>query len=675
MNITLKTTLSAIPSIGEKRYKYFKKLNIRNVEDLLFYFPRKYIDLRGVKKICDLKEGEIATVKATVIAREEKKIWGKTPYLKVAVSDNSGILYLIFFNQTYLKDVFKQGEKFFIYGKVETFNNQLQMVSPFYEKEEKGKMDFILPVYPLTEGLTHRFLRKVIKFVLNNLSEYPAEFLPIKERQKLGFSNIKHALKNIHFPYSEINLQKARNYLIFREFFILQLNLLWKKSKEQISQKKEDTHKVKINKNIIDIFQSKLPFKLTEGQKKVLEEIVEDIRNEKLIRRLIHGEVGSGKTVIAIFSLWIFARLGYQSILLAPTEILAEQHYLNWQEFFLKQDIEVSLLVGQLSEKEKEEIKDKIKNGEIKVVIGTHALLSEGVEFKNLKMVVVDEQHKFGVQQREVLKQKGQGVHHIVMSATPIPRSVALTIYGNMDFSTLGELPKGKRNVITYLFHKEEKSRIYSFIKYQVGKGEKGFIVTPSIKGNEDIKSAEEEYERIKEVLPEVKTGIIYGKMKQEEKEKVMDMFRKGEIKLLVATTVVESGIDVPEASFIVVEQAERFGLSQLHQLRGRVGRSGKTGYCFLVVYTEKREILERIESFIQAESGFEIAEIDLKLRGPGDLLGTRQHGIPPLKIGDIMKDMELLKLARKKVEEILENDPELGKEKNKNLKELINVQ
>jgi len=675
MNITLKTTLSAIPSIGEKRYKYFKKLNIRNVEDLLFYFPRKYIDLRGVKKICDLKEGEIATVKATVIAREEKKIWGKTPYLKVAVSDNSGILYLIFFNQTYLKDVFKQGEKFFIYGKVETFNNQLQMVSPFYEKEEKGKMDFILPVYPLTEGLTHRFLRKVIKFVLNNLSEYPAEFLPIKERQKLGFSNIKHALKNIHFPYSEINLQKARNYLIFREFFILQLNLLWKKSKEQISQKKEDTHKVKINKNIIDIFQSKLPFKLTEGQKKVLEEIVEDIRNEKLIRRLIHGEVGSGKTVIAIFSLWIFARLGYQAILLAPTEILAEQHYLNWQEFFLKQDIEVSLLVGQLPEKEKEEIRDKIKNGEIKVVIGTHALLSEGVEFKNLKMVVVDEQHKFGVQQREVLKQKGQGVHHIVMSATPIPRSVALTIYGNMDFSTLGELPKGKRNVITYLFHKEEKSRIYSFIKYQVGKGEKGFIVTPSIKGNEDIKSAEEEYERIKEVLPEVKTGIIYGKMKQEEKEKVMDMFRKGEIKLLVATTVVESGIDVPEASFIVVEQAERFGLSQLHQLRGRVGRSGKTGYCFLVVYTEKKEILERIESFIQAESGFEIAEIDLKLRGPGDLLGTRQHGIPPLKIGDIMKDMELLKLARKKVEEILENDPELGKEKNKNLKELINVQ
>jgi len=675
MNITLKTTLSAIPSIGEKRYKYFKKLNIRNVEDLLFYFPRKYIDLRGVKKICDLKEGEIATVKATVIAREEKKIWGKTPYLKVAASDNSGILYLIFFNQTYLKNVFKQGEKFFIYGKVEIFNNQLQMVSPFYEKEEKGKMDFILPVYPLTEGLTHRFLRKVIKFVLNNLSEYPAEFLPIKERQKLGFSNIKHALKNIHFPYSEINLQKARNYLIFREFFILQLNLLWKKSKEQISQKKEETHKVKINKNVINIFQSKLPFKLTNGQKKVLEEIVEDIRNEKLIRRLIHGEVGSGKTVIAIFSLWIFARLGYQSILLAPTEILAEQHYLNWQEFFLKQDIEVSLLVGQLPEKEKEEIRDKIKNGVIKVVIGTHALLSEGVEFKNLKMVVVDEQHKFGVQQREVLKQKGDEVHHIVMSATPIPRSVALTIYGNMDFSTLGELPKGKRNVITYLFHKEEKSRIYSFIKYQVGKGEKGFIVTPSIKGNEDIKSAEEEYERIKEVLPEVKTGIIHGKMKQEEKEKVMDMFRKGEIKLLVATTVVESGIDVPEASFIVVEQAERFGLSQLHQLRGRVGRSGKTGYCFLVVYTEKREILERIESFIHAESGFEIAEIDLKLRGPGDLLGTRQHGIPPLKIGDIMKDMELLKLARKKVEEILENDPGLGKEKNKNLKELINVQ
>jgi len=675
MNITLKTTLSAIPSIGEKRYKYFKKLNIRNVEDLLFYFPRKYIDLRGVKKICDLKEGEIATVKATVIAREEKKIWGKTPYLKVAASDNSGILYLIFFNQTYLKNVFKQGEKFFIYGKVEIFNNQLQMVSPFYEKEEKGKIDLILPVYPLTEGLTQRYLRRIIKFVLKNLSEYPQEFLPIKERQKLGFSNIKHALKNIHFPYSEINLQKARNYLIFREFFILQLNLLWKKNKEQILGREKVSTEINIDKDVINLFQLELPFKLTKGQKEVLEEIVEDIKNKKLIRRLIHGEVGSGKTVIAIFALWIFARLGYQSILLAPTEILAEQHYLNWQEFFLKQDIKVSLLIGQLPEREKKEIRDKIKNGEIKVIIGTHALLSEGVKFKNLKMVVIDEQHKFGVQQREILKQKGDGVHHIVMSATPIPRSVALTIYGNMDFSTLGELPKGKRDVITYLFHKEEKNRIYSFIKYQTGKGEKGFIVTPSIKGNEDIKSAEEEYERIREVLPEVKTGIIHGKMKQEEKEKVMDMFRKGEIKLLVATTVVESGIDVPEASFIVVEQAERFGLSQLHQLRGRIGRSGKTGYCFLVVYTEKKEILERIESFIRAESGFEIAEIDLKLRGPGDLLGTRQHGIPPLKIGDIMKDMELLKLARKKVEEILKNDPQLKEEKNKNIKGLINVQ
>lgn len=672
MKITLKTPLSDLPSVGEKRYRYFKKLNILKVEDLLFYFPRKYIDLRNLKKIYQVEEGEVVTIKGTVVAREEKKVWGRVPYLKVAFTDGSGIIYLVFFNQGYLKNVFNPGDKFFIYGKVENFNNQLQIVSPFYEKDEKGRIDWILPVYSLTEGLTQRYLRRIIKFILKNLFEYPAEFLPLSERQKLGFSNIKHALRNIHFPFSEVNLKKARNYLIFREFFILQLNLLWRKNREQ---KIEPTEKeiFEIDKNIIDLFQSKLPFKLTRGQREVLEDIIEDIKKKKIIRRLIHGEVGSGKTVVAVFSLWLFSRLGYQSILLAPTEILAEQHYLNWQEFFLKQDIEVAFLVGQLLKKEKEKIKQDIKDGKVKVIIGTHAVLSEGIEFNDLKMVVVDELHKFGVKQRELLKQKGQGVHYIVMSATPIPRSVALTIYGNMDFSTLGELPKGKRKVITYLFHKEEKERIYSFIDYQIKKGEKGFIVTPSIKSNEDIKSAEEEYERIKGKLPHIKVALIHGKLSQEEKEKNMEMFRKGEVQLLVATTVVESGIDVPEASFMVVEQAERFGLAQLHQLRGRVGRSGKTGYCFLVVYTDKEEIIRRVEDFIEAESGFEIAEIDLKLRGPGDLLGTRQHGIPPLKIGDIIKDMELLKLARKKVEEILSDDPELEKEANKVLKGLLN--
>ncbi|HOV22521.1 MAG TPA: ATP-dependent DNA helicase RecG [bacterium] len=673
MKITLNTSLLEIPSVGEKKYKLFKKLNIFTVEDLLFYFPRKYIDLRNIKKIYQIQPGDIVTIKGNVIAVEEKRRWGRIPYLKVAISDGTGILYLVFFNQTYLKNIFKAGEKFFIYGGVEKFNNQLEIVSPFYEKEENGKIDYILPVYPLTEGLSQRYLRKILKFLLENLLEYPPEFLPIYERQKYGFSNIKHALKNIHFPFSEINLQKSRSYLIFREFFILQLNLLWKKNIEQniIKEKLPD---IKIDEKIIDIFQAKIPFKLTKGQIDVIGDIINDLKKEKLIRRLIHGEVGSGKTVIAIFALWFFARSGYQAILLAPTEILAEQHYLNWQEFFLMQDINVSLLVGQLSEKEKEEMREKIKSGEIQVVIGTHALLSEKVEFKNLRMVVIDEQHKFGVEQREILKQKGEVVHHIVMSATPIPRSVALTIYGDMDFSTLGDLPKGRRDVITYLFHEKEKNKIYSFIEYQNKKREKGFIITPSIKENEDIKSAEEEYEKIRNILPDVKVGLIHGKLSQEEKEKTMQMFRNGQLQLLVATTVVESGIDVPEASFIIVEQAERFGLAQLHQLRGRVGRSGNTGYCFLVVYTDNKEIIERIESFIEAESGFEIAEIDLKLRGPGDLLGTRQHGILPLKIGDIMKDMELLKIARKKVEEILSDDPKLEKEKNKIIRTFINV-
>ena len=654
--MNLKTPINQIKGIGRQKYNCFKKIGIEKVEDLLFYFPRKYINLKQIKKISNLKEGEKVTVKGNVIAREEKKGYGKINYLKVAVSDGTGILYIIFFNQVYLKKIFQIGKTFIFYGKIEFFNKEFEMINPFYEEYEEKKIDWILPVYPLTKGLSQKIMRKILKFVLKNLTEYPEEILPINRRLALNISNIKHALLNIHFPVSEINLEKARNYLIFREFFIFQLNLLWKKNMER----KTDDKIYIIDEKIIEEFEKLLPFKLTENQKEVMEEIIKDLKNGKLIRRLIHGEVGSGKTIIAIFTLWLFGKMGYQGVFLCPTEILAQQHYINWNEFLLSDGINVSLLTGKTEEKSK--IINEIENGKINVIIGTHAILNEKINFKNLKIVIVDEQHKFGVNQQELLKEKSKNVHYISMSATPIPRTLALTIFGNMDFSTLGEIPKGQRQVITYMFSNENKDKVYSFIKFLISQNKIGFIITPAIKGNENVESAEGKYKELKEKFPDIKIGLLHGRMEKEKQECVLKKLRNREINLLISTTVIETGIDIPDVSFIVIEQAERFGLAQLHQLRGRVGRSGEVGYCFLIVYNEDEEVNERLNNFIEKESGFDISELDFNLRGPGDLLGTRQHGILPLKIGNIHKDIELLELAKKEVERIFKIDPELKK-------------
>ncbi|MCK9265649.1 ATP-dependent DNA helicase RecG [bacterium] len=656
MNLNLKTPFSQLNSVGPKREKDLGKLNIKIAEDLLFFYPRRYLDLRNFKKISALIPYEMASIKGKVLGREERRVRGRVSYLKVIISDNTGFIPVMFFNQPYLKDVFQVGKEFFLHGKVGVYKGVAQMSNPLYEEEQPGRRDWLLPLYSLSGGLTQKYMRKLVKLVLSTLDDEIVEMFSLKERQELGLTSIRFALQNIHFPLSDMNLEKARSYLIFREFFILQLNLLINKKAEQALPAGSFTV---IEKKSIKKFESLLPFKLTKSQKIVMEEIVSDINQGKSIRRLIHGEVGSGKTVVAIFALWLFAKQGYQSAFLAPTEILAEQHYLNWQDFFMKENLSVAILLGQMSEKEKRNVRDQLNNGEINVVIGTHSIITEKLSFKNLKMVVVDEQHKFGVEQREVLKQKGDNPHYIVMSATPIPRSVAMTFYGALDISTIGELPKGERKVATYLFQKDEKEKIYQFLEYQSSEGKQGYVVTPAIDTKEDIESAVKEYERIKRRLPSTSISLIHGKIPYQEKEEIMKNFRAGKTSILVSTTVIESGIDVPEASYIIIEQAERFGLAQLHQLRGRVGRSGDTGYCMLISYTQQDEIMERLENFATSQSGFEIAEIDLKIRGQGDLMGTRQHGIPPLKIGNIVRDLEVLKIARLKAEELFETMPE----------------
>ncbi|MGC8977413.1 MAG: ATP-dependent DNA helicase RecG [Candidatus Ratteibacteria bacterium] len=655
----LESPINKVKGVGKQREIYFKKLGINKVEDLLFYFPRKYINLKKIRKISSLKDGEIVTIKGNILARDEKIVPWKKSYLKLAITDGTGILYIIFFNQIYLKNIFQIGKTFIFYGKVNFYNNEFEMINPFYEEYEGKRIDWILPVYPLTKGLTQKFLRKTLKEVLRNLNNFPEEILPLNRRLLLNISNIKHALTNIHFPLSEINLNKAREYLIFREFLIMQLNLLWRKNKEI----QKDQIYFEINEKIIDEFEKNLPFKLTENQREIMEELVKDLKKGKIIKRLIYGEVGSGKTTIAIFLLWIFGKIGFQGVFLCPTEIVAHQHYINWNEFFLRNNIPIALLTGSIDEKEKKILKEEIEKGKVKIIIGTHAVLNEKINFGNLKLVIVDEQHKFGVKQQEILREKSKNVHYISMSATPIPRTIALTLYGDMEFSIIGQIPKGERQVITYLFSRDDREKIYSFLRFQVSQNKIGFIITPAIKGNENIESAEEKYKEMCEIFSEKEIGLIHGKLKKKQQEEILNKLRKGEIKILVSTTIIETGIDIPEASFIVIEQAERFGLAQLHQLRGRVGRSGEIGYCFLVVYNkDDEEANKRLVNFVERETGFDIAELDLDLRGPGDLLGTRQHGIPPTKIGDFKKDFEILKLARKEVERILKIDPNLEK-------------
>ncbi|MCM8759731.1 MAG: ATP-dependent DNA helicase RecG [Candidatus Omnitrophica bacterium] len=631
----------------------FSKMGIHTIKDLLFHFPRKYLDRRQIKKISEVVPGVIASIKGEVIAIEQKRM----PHLlliKVAISDGTGVIFLVFFNQNYISNILKVGTKIFVYGKIEQYGENLQINNPIFEIiENRKKLDYILPVYSTVSGLTQNFIRKCIKYALKNIDQFPPDILPLEDRSKLGLSNMKHAITNIHFPTNQINLEKARRHLIFDEFFKLQLGLMYKKI--AASEKPQIIETDKFGSSLVHNFEQMLPFKLTSEQIKVMNEILDDLRSGKVVNRLLQGEVGSGKTVVAIFFLWLFAKESQQGIFLAPTEILAEQHYLNWHPFFLSIGIESGLLIGGLTEKLKKEIQTKVMKNEIKILFGTHALLSEKISYPHIKAIVVDEQHKFGVQQRNLLQQRGYRIHYLAMSATPIPRSVALAFYGNIDLSTIETLPKGERKVVSYLFEYNEIETVYQFVKKQVDEKKQGYFVAPTIEGSENS-SVLNHFRKLSAILDSNKLGILHGRLSSAEKSEIIMKFRKKEILLIVSTTVIEVGIDVPDANFVVIDEAEKFGLSQLHQMRGRVGRSGETGYCILIHHTQDNQSIARLESFLEIEDGLKLAEIDLTLRGPGDLLGVRQHGVLPLKIGDIVKDIEILTESRKEAERILRN-------------------
>ena len=513
----LETPISVISGIGPKRLASFEKMNLKTIGDILFHFPRKYLDRHQIKKISECMPGETVSLRGEILASDEKRI-RRLLITKFAFSDGTGIVYLTFFNQRYTMKNLPSGSKVFVYGKIKEFDGKLNIQNPLYEIINAGrKVDYVLPVYPLVSGITQNYLRKCMHYALANLQEFPGDVLPLANRMEMGLSNMKFALANIHFPASQINLEKARKHLIFDEFFKLQLNLVYQK--KMLHEKHTNISITgEISFSLIEEFEKKLPFSLTREQKKVLREIIGDFREGKILNRLLQGEVGSGKTVIAVFLLEFWAKRGFQAVFLAPTEILAEQHFLNWQSFFLRQGIETELLVGSLPQALKKQTAKKIGEGQISVLFGTHALLNDNISYPGLKMLVIDEQHKFGVDQRDTLSDTMKKIHCLAMSATPIPRSMALTLYGTVDISSIGQLPQGPRNVTTFLFRETEIEKVYSFIRERIADGKQGYFVAPSIEEDSGYSSVKAHYSSLKEFLKGYSVGILHGRLSARRK-------------------------------------------------------------------------------------------------------------------------------------------------------------
>ncbi len=650
--------LEKISGIGEKRKEILNKIGIKNSLDLLYYFPRKYIDFGKLTKIINVKNGEYAQIQGEVISVERRSVRSNLNILKVKFFDGTSSLYGVWFNQPYLEKIFKKGKRFLLMGEVSYSFGEWQIENPDFEEIESFKSDTqekIVPIYSQTKGLSSKIISNYVKEALKISEPFIIDPLPKEIIKKRELVSLLFALKNIHFPEKRESLQKSEFRLKYEELFLFQLFLQLRKLKI----KEKMGYKFEIDELDKEKFINSLPFKLTQGQLKVINEIERDLKSGKVMNRLLHGEVGSGKTVVAAYALYIASLNNTQSTMMSPTEILAIQTYNNVKKFLSPFGINVELLTG--STKNKEDIKKRLKEGEIDVIIGTHALIEEDTEFKNLSLVIVDEQHRFGVLQRAALSRKGHFPHTLVLSATPIPRTLALSIYGDLDISTIDELPPGRKPVKTIVFPKEEKEKAYEFVREKLMDNEKVYVVCPLIEESKkmEISSVKEKYEEFKEIFKGVKIDILHGRMKGEEKEEKIKNFREGDTQILISTSVVEVGIDIPEASVILVEDAQRFGLLTLHQLRGRVGRGEKDSYCLLILSNYDKDSLRRVRILEKTNSGLEVSEWDLKFRGTGELGGERQHGVSDFKIVNLLSetDFEILKISKEDAENFLKNN------------------
>lgn len=649
--LNLDSNIQFIKGVGEKRAKLFNSLGIFCVDSLIHFYPRKYEDWSASKNLEAVKSGETVSIKATLITPvKEAMIRRGLTLFKCKFSDGENVISVTIFNNKYLAKSLRIYEDYYLYGKIEKSLLNFSMNSPKIEKAEN--ILAIQPVYPAKEKLTSRSISKIMKTALDELGEIE-ETLDDEIMRKYSLISLDKAIKNIHFPNSADDYLPARKRLIFEELLTLQLGLLKLKS-----NKKSETALV-IKDDYSSEFEKLLPFNLTNAQKRTISECLQDMKSKYPCNRLVQGDVGSGKTAVAASLIYSVIKNGYQATMMAPTEILATQHYESLLKILAPAGINIRLLTGSTPAKEKKEIKKALFDGEIDLIIGTHALIQNDVAFKNLALVITDEQHRFGVKQRAQLAEKGEDVHTIVMSATPIPRTLGLILYGDLDISILDELPPGRQEIRTDVVDSRYHKRLYKFIKDAIARGEQCYIVCPAVEENEtNIKSAEELADELANgEFKGYNLGILHGKMKPKDKEAIMKSFASGKVSLLVATTVVEVGVDVPNATIMVIENAERFGLSTLHQLRGRVGRGNKKSYCVLVSDAKGETARERLMTMKKYSDGFKIADTDLKLRGPGDFFGSRQHGLPELKIADMVEDMDTLQNAQECAKSILRND------------------
>ena len=672
----LENEVQFIKGVGPTRAQLLQKLGIYTLEDLITYYPRDYEDRSKPKMIASLQDGEETLIEAMVVSKmNEQRIRKNMTIYKLIVRDETGTCILTWFNQKYLKNKFVLGQKYKFYGKVSIKYGRIEMNSPVYDADNTNKnTGKIIPLYPLTFGLYQNTIRQVMENAIEVVEKEDIlrETLPQYILEQYHLEDIKKATKQIHFPDNFKEFEEARKRLVFEELLTMQLALMSLKNKYTKEEKGITFDK---NVKMSDVI-NELPFRLTKAQLRVLEEIDNDMENSKPMNRLLQGDVGSGKTVVAMIASYKAVKCGYQVAIMAPTAILASQHLESFNKILGKFGIKSELLIGSVTKKKKEEILQKLENGEIDVLIGTHALLEENVVFKNLGLVVTDEQHRFGVRQRGIIVNKGKNPDVLVMTATPIPRTLALILYGDLDISIIDELPPNRKKIDTFAVTKSMEQRVNNFIKKQVDEGRQAYIVCPLVEENEEInaKAVLELFENYKQdVFPEYRVEYLHGKMRPKEKDAIMQEFKEGKINILISTTVIEVGVDVPNASIMVIENAERFGLAQLHQLRGRVGRGEYKSYCILKYQGKSEIIKKRMQTMQDTNDGFKIAEKDLELRGSGEFFGTKQHGLPEFKIANLFEDMQTLKLAQSLSIKIEQEDPKLELEKNRLLKELIN--
>ncbi len=676
-NEALSTPIRYIKGVGPKKGEHLERAGIRTIEDIFYYLPARYEDRSNFTKIRDLKLNEYQTVTGEVLTAGLRRAKSGLPIFQASVTDGTGSIPVVWFNQPYLKDYIRSGMKVVLYGKVE-LHERPQITQPEYEVLKADgvysvNMGRIVPVYHATAELTQKYLRSISYAAIEKYSKATPETLPTYIIARNRLVDARFAVYNIHFPASFENLEKAYRRIVFEEFFLLQLALAIRK--RGVAVEKGLSHRT--GGRLVADFIGSLPFELTDGQKRAIADIERDMSGAKPMNRLLEGDVGSGKTAVAASALVLTAANGHQGVVMAPTEVLARQHFVLLSEMLMPLGINVALLVGGMDPERRGEVVSGIRDGRIDIVVGTHAIIQQDVEFRSLGLAVVDEQHKFGVEQRAILKGKGTGSapHALLMTATPIPRTLALTVYGDLDISIIRELPKGRKPIVTYLVEKTRRAEAYSFVREELARGRQAYVVCPLIDKSVHspqsiVHGAIELYEKLKNgEFKDFEIGLLHGKMSSKEKDKVMKDFKKGRIQALVSTVVIEVGIDVPNAAVMLVEDADRFGLAQLHQLRGRVGRGKSESFCILLADPASEEAASRLKVLEETVDGFQIAEADLELRGPGEFFGTAQHGLPEIRFGNILKDMDIMELARKEAFALVARDPELGEDHHSRLK------